>query len=196
MDSYSKMSNNLDNLTNFISHGDFEFCVQKAITSYSINYSNHQTVEYSFFYLLSNEIYHINCEEIQNFHGDSTNNPFQYNNVYNFEYKQPDTKNFYRFACRNLSSTFNFQFLNKLIYGLEFIQIKQQKGFPVKNKEILEYRLKKDLISYLALNQVHTKDYNLDLKFIEDYQYYYSCVYIIIIILSSFLIDSKIIFLH
>ncbi|CAB4443987.1 unnamed protein product [Rhizophagus irregularis] len=173
MNSYSTIPNNLD-ISNFTPQEGFEFCVQQTIKINHINYSDYQTVEYSFFYLLRDDIYHIICEEIHNFHGDSENNPFQHDNVYNFDYKQPDTKKFYRFTCRNLSSTFNFQFLNKIIYGSEFIQIKQQKGFPVKNKEMLENQLKKDLISYLALNQSQTKDYILDLKFIEVYQHYYS----------------------
>ncbi|GBC09690.1 hypothetical protein RclHR1_09040009 [Rhizophagus clarus] len=116
---------------------DSEFCVQQIPYLFN-HFLNHQPVEYSFFYSLLNETYHIKCEEINNIPYNLKNNSFQYDNVYSFDYEQPDNKRVYRFTCRNLSSTFNFQFLNKFIYGMEFTQIKQQKSFPTKDQVILE----------------------------------------------------------
>ncbi|GES73831.1 hypothetical protein GLOIN_2v1772781 [Rhizophagus clarus] len=154
---------------------DSEFCVQQIPYLFN-HFLNHQPVEYSFFYSLLNETYHIKCEEINNIPYNLKNNSFQYDNVYSFDYEQPDNKRVYRFTCRNLSSTFNFQFLNKFIYGMEFTQIKQQKSFPTKDQVILESNLKKILTYYSTLDQTYEKNYFSDLMFIEDYQNYYTCL--------------------
>uniref|UniRef100_U9SZZ6 Myb/SANT-like DNA-binding domain-containing protein n=1 Tax=Rhizophagus irregularis (strain DAOM 181602 / DAOM 197198 / MUCL 43194) TaxID=747089 RepID=U9SZZ6_RHIID len=173
MNSNQQIPRNLSILSNSTPQYDFEFCDQQAtIISYPFNYSYDQTAEYSFFYSLSNEIYHIKCEEINNNHNNLNNNSFQYDNVYHFDYVQSDTKRLYRFTCRNLSSTFIFQFLNKSTYGIEFTQDKQLPMKNMKDQKILESSLKRDLTCYLALDQDCKKNYYLDLMFVEDYQNY------------------------
>ena len=70
-----------------------------------------------------------------------------------------------------ISNTFIFQFLNKIIYGIQYFQSEyQQQEFSEKRKENLKFHLKNDLSRYLASkNEVYEQNYNLHKGFIQDY---------------------------
>src|SRR5581483_5706857 len=77
-------------------------------------------------------------------------------------------------TCEMVSHTFMFQFLNKIIYGIQYVQIDhQQQEFSKKHQENLKFHLKKDLIHYLAPKQSYERRYNLFNEFFQDYKMYY-----------------------
>ena len=138
----------------------------------------------SFFYAPCNDfqMYHIICEEIplsselvSALINNTDNNLNQsVNNTYVFYYEQHETKKIYKITCEMVSHTFIFQFLNKVIYGIQFAQIEyQRQEFSKKHQENLKFHLKKDLIHYLASKQVYEQRYNLFNEFFQDYVTYY-----------------------
>src|SRR4051794_7394059 len=132
-----------------------------------------ETSKYSFFYAPCNDLqmYHIICEEmpltfelvsqlINNTDNNLMNNYVQSNNTYVFYHEQPEIKKIYQVTCEMVSNTFIFQFLSKIIYGIQFIQIEHQQHqeFSKVHQENLKLHLKKDLIHYLAPNQAYERD--------------------------------------
>src|SRR5436305_10064438 len=103
----------------------------------------------TFFYGLSNAIYHIECEELM-----SPDSATEYSsNVFSFLHKPLGTERIYQLACRKLSITFIFQFLNKLFHNIEVNHIEQQqREFSDKDQKNLKSHLEKDLARYLTLN--------------------------------------------
>src|SRR5687768_16535340 len=68
-----------------------------------------------------------------------------------------------------VSHTFIFQFLNKIIYGIEFNQCEQQQQeFSKSHQENLRFHLKKDLIHYLAPKRIYNQNDGLYWNFIQD----------------------------
>ena len=141
--------------------------------------------EYSFFYTPCNDfqMYHIICEEIPlsfelvsqliNSTDSTDDNSNPSNNIYVFYYEQRETKKIYQITCEMVSHTFMFQFLNKIIYGIQSTQSEhQQQVFSKKRQESLKFHLKKDLIHYLAPKQAYEQRYNLFKEFIQDYRTY------------------------
>ncbi len=147
-------------------------------------FSNHLThsAEYAFFYRPCNDfqMYHIICKEIplsfelvSQLINDSTHNHVQSNDIYVFYHEQTDSKKIYQITCEMVSHTFIFQFLNKIIYGIEFNQYeKQQQEFSKSHQENLKFYLKKDLIHYLASKRIYNQNDSLYWNFIQD-----SCIH-------------------
>ncbi len=124
--------------------------------------------ECSFFYRPCNDfqIYHIVCKEIPlsfelvsrllDHNDNNSTHHVQSNNIYVFYHKQIDSKKIYKVTCEMISHTSIFQFLNKIIYGIEFNQIEQrQQEFSKIHQENLKFHLEKDLIYYLSSKQVY-----------------------------------------
>ncbi|CAB5186662.1 hypothetical protein RhiirA5_400956 [Rhizophagus irregularis] len=145
--------------------------------------------EYSFFYTPCNDfqIYHIICKEISfSFESMSQlisntdnnkidSNYVKPNNIYVFYHELPEIKKIYKVTCEMVPHTFIFQFLNKVIYNIEFIKCEHQKQeFSIRHQENLKLHLKKDLIHYLVPKNVHEDNYNLHKRFIQDYYIYES----------------------
>jgi hypothetical protein len=131
--------------------------------------------KHSFFYAPCNDfqMYHIVCEEvpltfevvsqlINNTDNNFINNYAQASNIYVFYHEQPEIKKIYQVTCEMVSHTFMFQFLNKIIYGIQFTQGEhQQQEFSKKHQDNLKFHLKKDLIYYLTPKN-HTCNSNTD----------------------------------
>ncbi|GBC04439.1 hypothetical protein RclHR1_05690007 [Rhizophagus clarus] len=149
-----------------------DFLPEDNFNNFSLAGLHYRPVKYSYLYELFNINYHIKCEEIIIEDLPIINRGHQYDNVYHFDYKEPDTERVYYFTCRRLSPTFMFQFLNKYIYGIEFTKFENQEAFSVEHQDILRDRLIKDLTCYLEQNQFPTQNEILGLKFIEEYQNY------------------------
>ncbi|GBB96315.1 hypothetical protein RclHR1_27230001 [Rhizophagus clarus] len=139
--------------------------------------------EYSFFYAPCNDfqMYHIICKEISfNFESISQlisntdeNNCVKSNNIFIFYYEQPEIKKIYQVTCEMISHAFLFQFLNKIIYNIQFINCEhQQQEFTKIHQENLKFHLKKDLIHYLSPKNVYEDDYDVHKRFIQDYRTY------------------------
>src|SRR6266540_2070647 len=99
-----------------------------TITNYSL-----QSIQ-EFFYRPYNDfqMYHVICKEIplsfelvSQLINDSTHDYVQPNDIYVFYHEQTDSKKIYQITCKMVSH----QFLNKMIYGIEFIQYEQQQKF-------------------------------------------------------------------
>ena len=146
--------------------------------------------EYSFFYTPCNDyqMYHIICKEISfsfesvsqlisNTDNNLIDNYVQSNNLYVFYYEQPEIKKIYQVTCEMVSHTFIFQFLNKIIYNIQFIKCEhQQQEFSRKHQENLKFHLKKDLIHYLVPKNIYGDNYNVHKRFIQDYCTYESMI--------------------
>ena len=146
--------------------------------------------EYSFFYTPCNDyqMYHIICKEISfsfesvsqlisNTDNNLIDNYVQSNNLYVFYYEQPEIKKIYQVTCEMVSHTFIFQFLNKIIYNIQFIKCEhQQQEFSRKHQENLKFHLKKDLIHYLVPKNIYEDNYNVHKRFIQDYCTYESMI--------------------
>jgi hypothetical protein len=138
--------------------------------------------EHTFFYAPCDDfqIYHITCKEIsfsfESISQSISNNiDDQPNNVYVFYHEQPEIKKIYKVTCEIVSHTFIFQFLNKVIYNIQFIKCEhQQQEFSKRQRENLIFHLKKDLIHYLVPKKVYEDNYNLHKRFIQDYYTYES----------------------
>ena len=77
-----------------------------------------------------------------------------------FYHEQPETMKIYQVTCEMVSHTSIFQFLNKIIYGIQFTQIEnQQQEFSKRHQDNLKFHLKKDLIHYLAPKQTYDQNY-------------------------------------
>src|SRR5436190_3158978 len=88
--------------------------------SYIANLLDHNTCK-TFFYGLSNAIYHIECEELI-----SPDLATIYSsNVFSFLHRPPGTERLYQLACRKISVTFISQLLNKLFHNVEVNHIEQ-----------------------------------------------------------------------
>src|SRR5436305_5930370 len=126
-------------------------------------------------------MYHISCEEIplsfelvsqliSNTNNNSVYDCAQPNNIYIFYHEQPEIKKIYQITCEMISHTFMFQFLNKTIFGIRFTRMEnQQQEFSKMHQDNLRFHLKKDLIHYLAPNQIYEQNDNLYRGFIQDY---------------------------
>ncbi|RIA98887.1 hypothetical protein C1645_812207 [Glomus cerebriforme] len=140
----------------------------------------------SFFYTPCNDfqMYHIICEEIpltfelvSQLLNNIDYNCAQSNNIYVFYHEQPEIKKIYRVTCEMISHTFLFQFLNKIIYNIQFTQYEyQRQEFSTKHQENLKLYLKKDLIHYLTPKNLHEDNCDLNKKFIQDYCTYESMI--------------------
>lgn len=122
--------------------------------------------EVSFYYAPNNDfqIYHINCKEISfDFEGvsqliDNTDNNMidnyvQSNKIFVFYHKQPEIKKIYQVTCEMVSHTTIFQFLNKTVYDIQFVNCEHHQqvfqDFSKKHQENLKFHLKNNLIHYL-----------------------------------------------
>src|ERR1043166_7121719 len=131
--------------------------------SYIANLLEHPHSYKTFFYGLTNVIYHIECEELIG-PASATDS----SNVFVFFYKPPGTERIYQLACRKLSITFIFQFLNKLFHNIEVNHIEQQqREFSEKDRKNLQSHLEKDLACYLMLN--YQPNSFLYPSFLQDY---------------------------
>ncbi|GBC07702.1 hypothetical protein RclHR1_07630008 [Rhizophagus clarus] len=138
--------------------------------------------ECSFFYTPRNDfqMYHIICKEISfNFESVSqliSNNDSNYvqpSNVFIFYHEQPEIKKIYQVACEMVSHTFLFQFLNKIIYNIQFVNCEhQEQEFSKIHQANLKFHLKKDLIHYLTPKNICEDNYNVHERFIQDYRIY------------------------
>src|SRR5436305_8208739 len=125
-------------------------------------------------------MYHISCEEIplsfelvsqliSNTNNNSVYDCAQPNNIYIFYHEQPEIKKIYQVTCEMISHTFMFQFLNKIIYGIQTTQnLYQRQEFTERHQENLRFHLKKDLIHYL-IPKVYEQNYDLRKRFIQEY---------------------------
>ncbi|RIA98891.1 hypothetical protein C1645_748691 [Glomus cerebriforme] len=135
--------------------------------------------KYSFFYTPCNDfqMYHIICEEIplsfesvsQLLNNTDNISIYQCNNIYTFYHEQPEIKKIFQVTCEMVSHTTIFQFLNKIIYGIQSIQNENQwHEFSKNHQENLKFHLKKDLIYYLTSRLVREQNYNPSKNFIQD----------------------------
>ena len=105
-------------------------------------------------------------------------NCVQSNNIYVFYHEQPEIKKIYQITCEMISHTFLFQYLNRIIYNIQFVNCEhQQQEFSKRHQENLKFHLKKDLIHYLAPKQVYEENYNLYNRFIQDYCTYENMIH-------------------
>ncbi|RIA98894.1 hypothetical protein C1645_800967 [Glomus cerebriforme] len=136
--------------------------------------------EYSFFYTPCNDfqLYYIICEEIpSSFEGlsqlvnNTENNSIDKpNNIYIFYLEQPEIKKIFQVTCEKVSHAFMFQFLNKIMYNIQFTQREyQHQEFSRRQQENLKFHLKKDLNHYLTPKNIYEDNYNLHKIFIQDY---------------------------
>ncbi|RIA98871.1 hypothetical protein C1645_812185 [Glomus cerebriforme] len=134
--------------------------------------------EYSFFYAHDFQMYHISCKEIplsfedvsQLLNNIDNNMIHQSNNIYTFYHVQPEIKKIFQVTCEKVSHAFIFQFLNKIIYNIQFTKSEHnQQEFSRSQQENLKLHLKKDLNHYLAPKIVYEDNYNLYKRFIQDY---------------------------
>jgi hypothetical protein len=144
----------------------------------------------SFFYTPCNDfqMYHIICKEISfnfesvsqlisNTNDNLMNNYVQSNNIFVFYHEQPEIKKIYQVTCEMVSHTFLFQYLNRIIYNIQFVNCEhQQQEFSKRHQENLIFHLKKDLIHYLIPNNIYEDNYNMQKRFIQDYRTYESMV--------------------
>jgi hypothetical protein len=138
---------------------------QTHYSSSSINNTMTNVVEHSFFYKAWNDlqIYHITCKEISfeivshllKNNGCSTQNYVQTDDFHVFYHQQPDDKKIYQINCELVSYKFIIDLLNKINYGIEINDQRQENlNFSRECKENLEFHLKQDLIYYLASNKI------------------------------------------
>ncbi|PKY43914.1 hypothetical protein RhiirA4_458025 [Rhizophagus irregularis] len=134
----------------------------------TMNYVSQDNViaEYSFFYKAGNDhqIYHITCKEIS-FEIVShllsnpvclTQNYIQSDNLHVFYHQQPDDKKIYQVICELVSYKFIIDLLNKINYGIEINDLRQENlDFSRECKENLEFYLKQDLTHCLASNKIN-----------------------------------------
>ncbi|CAB5389700.1 unnamed protein product [Rhizophagus irregularis] len=146
--------------------------------------------EYSFFYAPCNDFqtYHIICKEIpfnfesvsqliSNTNNNLMNNYVQPNNIFMFYHEQPEIKKIYQVTCEMVSHTFLSQYLNKIIYNIQFVNYEyQQQEFSNRQQENLKFHLKKDLVHYLAQVNIYDDNYNVQKRFIQDYRTYESMI--------------------
>ncbi|GBB89424.1 hypothetical protein RclHR1_01610015 [Rhizophagus clarus] len=146
--------------------------------------------EYSFFYAPCNDfqMYHIICKEIffnfesvsqllSNTDDISMNNYAQSNNIFVFYHEQPEIKKIYQVTCEMVSHTFLFQYLNRIIYNIQFVNCEhQQQEFSNSHRENLKFHLKKDLIHYLMPRNFYKNNYNEHERFVQDYHFYASMI--------------------
>src|SRR5689334_14911714 len=103
----------------------------------------------------------LSFESVSKLISSTDNNSNNSNNIYVFYYEQHETKKIYQITCEMISHTFMFQFLNKIIYGIQYVQIDhQQQEFSKKHQENLKFHLKKHLVHYLAPKQSYGRRYN------------------------------------
>ncbi|GBB96985.1 hypothetical protein RclHR1_02890012 [Rhizophagus clarus] len=143
-----------------------------------------------FFYTPRNDfqMYHIICKEISfNFESVSQlisnnddnlmNNHVQPSDIFIFYHEQPEIKKIYQVTCEMVSHTFLFQFLNKIIYNIQFVNCEhQEQEFTKIHQENLKFHLKKDLIHYLTPKNIYEDNYNVHKRFIQDYRIYESMI--------------------
>ncbi|RGB34486.1 hypothetical protein C1646_760505 [Rhizophagus diaphanus] len=138
------------------------------------------TNEYSFFYVPYGDfqIYHITCTELSlTFKNvsqliNNTDNS-SINNIYVFYHQQPEIEKIYKVTCEMISHTFIFQFLNKIIYGIQFIQCEhQQQEFSNRHQENLKSHLKRNFTHYLTPKQIHEQNCDLFYQDYDNYQNY------------------------
>jgi hypothetical protein len=88
-----------------------------------------------------------------------------------FYHEQPEIKKIYQITCEMVSHTFMLQFLNRIIYGIQFQSEHQQQQqefskFSKRHQDNLKFHLKKDLIYFLtpkqSYDQNHTCNSNTD----------------------------------
>ncbi|GBC06050.1 hypothetical protein RclHR1_00660004 [Rhizophagus clarus] len=114
----------------------------------SSNYSNDRM---AFFYNPpgDSQFYHITCEFLNENVDPSSDHTFYY---------KLDENNFYQITCRLISHSLIVQFLNKKIYGIEFVQGEEQHQdyltFSNGQKDNLESHLKEFVFSRLVQRQI------------------------------------------
>lgn len=157
---------------------------QDYMVSYPCSLTHHRETtfvsEYSFFYKPYNDfqMYHIVCEEIPlsyEFVAQLINNPdpINSNKVYRFYHEQTEIKKIYQVTCKMIPHAFIFQFLNKIIYNIQYTEREyQQQDFSVVHQENLRFHLKRDLIHYLMPKNVYEDDCNLHKRLVQDYRKY------------------------
>jgi hypothetical protein len=139
--------------------------------------------EYSFFYAPCNDfqMYYITCNEISfNFESISQlisnnlmNNCDKSENIFVFYHKQPEIRKIFQVTCEMVSHTFLFQYLNKIVFNIQFVNCEfQRQNFSLRHQENLKFHLEKDLIHYLMPKI--TYNYNAHKSFIQDYRTYES----------------------
>lgn len=150
--------------------------------SHSLTYPQETSIMngYSFFYKPCNDsqMYHIVCEEIPlsfEFVAGLINNsnPIISNNTYRFYHEQPGIKKIYQVTCEMIPHAFIFQFLNKILYNIEFTMSEyQRQEFSEIGQENLKFHLKRDLIHYLIPKNVYEDNHNLHKRLVQDYRDY------------------------
>ncbi|GBC03940.1 hypothetical protein RclHR1_05400002 [Rhizophagus clarus] len=151
----------------------------RASYPYSLTHYKETTVinEFSFFYKPCNDfqMYHIVCEEIPlsfEFVARLINNPdpIRSDRIYRFYHEQPEVKKIYQVTCKMIPHEFVFQFLNKIIYNIQFTNVEyQEQGFSELHQENLKFHLKRDLVHYLVPKDIYEDNYNLQKRLVQDY---------------------------